>query len=566
MDTTISPKAASTSENEKVELEALEVARTNVGDVDGVIAQFEQELQAAGGLKKGFFQVEFKDPRHFTWLLVTFASMGGLLSGLDQSLISGANLYLPDDLHLSKSQNSLVNSGMPLGAVGGAILLSPANEYFGRKGAILISILLYTIGAALEAGAINYGMMVAARVILGLGVGLEGGTVPVYVAETVESRMRGNLVSLYQFNIALGEVLGYAVAAMFLRVPGNWRYILGSSLVFSTIMGFGMLFLPESPRFLLHKRKKAEAYMVWRRIRGFATADSRAEFCSMIANLEQEETLVAEGAKNKKYPWLDFFTEPRARRAIVFANIMILLGQLTGVNAIMYYMSVLMNQIGFGKEEANYMSLVGGGALLIGTIPAVLFIDRVGRRAWAITMLPGFFIGLVLIGISYQFNIETNLMLVEGLYLTGLVIYMGFFGSYAVLTWVVPAEVYPTYLRSYGMTTSDALLFLASFVVTYNFTAMQDSMGRTGLALGFYGGIAVIGEIYQIFFMPETKNKTLEEIDDVFSRPTMDIVRENWAGVKTTCKDLACLRFGKLIADHTTPRPTLEEEKLKPIA
>jgi MFS family permease len=98
-------------------------------------------------------------------------------------------------------------------------------------------------------------MIVAARVILGAGVGLEGGTVPVYVAETVESRLRGNLVSLYQLNIALGEVLGYAVAAMFITVDGNWRYILGSSLVFSTIMGVGILFMPESPRFLMVSRQ-----------------------------------------------------------------------------------------------------------------------------------------------------------------------------------------------------------------------------------------------------------------------------------------------------------------------
>lgn len=106
----------------------------------------------------------------------------------------------------------------------------------------IISCILYTIGAALEAGSVSYGMIVAARVILGIGVGLEGGTVPVYVAETVERRLRGNMVSLYQFNIALGEVLGYAIAAIFLRVPGNWRYILGSSLVFSTIMLIGLVF------------------------------------------------------------------------------------------------------------------------------------------------------------------------------------------------------------------------------------------------------------------------------------------------------------------------------------
>lgn len=109
------------------------------------------------------------------------------------------------------------------------------------------------------------------------------------------------------------------------------------------------------------------------------------------------------------------------------------------------------------------------------------------------------------------------------------------------------------------MTTSDALLFLAAFVMTYNFSAMKDAMSPTGLTLGFYGGIAVVGEIYQIFFMPETKNKTLEEIDLVFSRPTMDIVRENWQGVKETVGDLAKGRFRKVMSEQTSKRKPAEE-------
>ncbi|KAL4863185.1 hypothetical protein BDV12DRAFT_30837 [Aspergillus spectabilis] len=554
------------AEPEKTELEALEVIRENGQEADGFIEEMERQLDAAGGLERGFFQLEFRNPKHFTWLLVAFASMGGLLSGIDQSTISGANLYLPKDLHLDSRQNSLVNSGMPLGAVGGALILSPCNEYFGRKWAIIISLILYTIGAALEAGAINYAMMIAGRVILGVGVGLEGGTVPVYVAETVERRIRGNLVSLYQFNIALGEVLGYAIAAMFLRVDGNWRYILGSSLVFSTIMFGGMLFLPESPRFLVHKGKTLDAYKVWKRIRGIETADSRDEFYVMTASVRQEENEVHEGAQNNRFPWMDFFTSARARRSLVYANVMIILGQMTGINAIMYYMSVLMNQIGFNEENANYMSLVGGGSLLLGTIPAIFLMERFGRRFWAIITLPGFFAGLVLIGVSYQFDVKTDLMTVEGLYLTGLVVYMGFFGSYACLTWVVPAEVYPTYLRSYGMTTSDALLFLMSFIVTYNFTSMQNAMGRTGLTLGFYGGIAFVGWFYQLFFMPETKDKTLEEIEEVFSRPTMDIVRENWAGVRQNCADLCALRFRKVFVEQTRRRESVVEVEGKVVA
>lgn len=138
--------------------EGFEIAHhSSVEEVDQLIASMESQLEAAGGLEKGFFNIHFENPKHFTWLLVAFASMGGLLSGLDQSLISGANLYLPKDLGLDNRQNSLVNAGMPLGAVGGALMLSPTNEYFGRKWAIIISIILYTIGAALEAGAMDFG-------------------------------------------------------------------------------------------------------------------------------------------------------------------------------------------------------------------------------------------------------------------------------------------------------------------------------------------------------------------------------------------------------------------------
>ena len=112
----------------------------------------------------------------------------------------------------------------------------------------------------------------------------------------------------------------------------------------------------------------------------------------------------------------------------------------------------------------------------------------------------------------------------------------------ATLTWVIPAEVYPTYLRSYGMTTSDSLLFLCSFIVTYNFSGMQEAFTPTGLALGFYGGIAVLGWVYQIFFMPETKDKTLEEIDEVFEKPTGLVVQENIANMRRTC---SCIFRGR---------------------
>lgn len=206
-----------------------------------------EEQHTANPQKKSIW-VPSLSPRHYTWALVAFASMGGMLSGLDQSVISGANLFMPVDLGLTTRENSLVNGGMPLGAVGGALLLSPVNELWGRKWAIIIACIFYTIGAALEAGAVDFPMMVVSRLLLGAGVGLEGGTVPIYVAETVERRVRGNLVSFYQINIAFGEVIGYSVGAMFAHVHGGWRYMLGSSLIFSTLMFVGYVIADENLR------------------------------------------------------------------------------------------------------------------------------------------------------------------------------------------------------------------------------------------------------------------------------------------------------------------------------
>lgn len=259
--------------------------------------------------------------------------MGGLLSGVDQSLISGANLYMPSSLHLNTKQVSLVSSGVPLGAVGGALMLGPLNEAVGRRMAIIVSLVLYTVGAALEVGAINFGMMVAGRIILGLGVGLEGGTVPVYVAESVSRKSRGNLVSLYQFMIALGEVLGYVIAAIFVNVKsGSWRYMLGSSLLFSTVMFVGIFFMPESPRFLMHKGRTTKAWHVWKQIRG-EEPEARKEFFVMKHSVAEELAVQQQGKATKRFVWMDFFTVPRARRAIIYANVMVFLGQFTGINA-----------------------------------------------------------------------------------------------------------------------------------------------------------------------------------------------------------------------------------------
>ena len=482
-----------------------------------------------------------KNTRALVITLGVFAAFSGMLSGLDQSVISGA---LPgirqqfiklgdwesmDDPKMA-SDISLISSLMPLGAMAGALMMIPLNFYLGRRNSIIISCLWYSLGGGICAGARSVGMLFAGRFILGVGVGIEGGCVGIYISECVPPELRGNLVSIYQLMIALGEIIGYAVGAIFFDVPGSWRFMLGSSIVFSSILWAGMCFLPESPRWLVSNGKDGRAWEVWKSLRDVSVPRNVEEYLSM------EVTVKNEAERSAIIPWYQRYLEvciyPRNRRALIYASAMIFFGQMTGINAVMYNMSNLMAKMNFNDRESVLMSMVGGGALFLGAIPAVFTMDRFGRRVWAQNIIV-FIIGLVLVGVGYLYTNKgydyflENKATALGLFFTGIVLYQSFFGAYSCLTWVVPAESFDFNTRSQGMAICSTFLYLWSFIVTYNFDRMQAAMTYTGLTIGFFGGLAAVGFFYQLLFMPETKDRTLEEIDELFLMPTRKLVGLN---------------------------------------
>jgi MFS family permease len=237
--------------------------------------------------------VRMKSPRMLVMTLGVFAAFSGMLSGLDQSVISGA---LPgirkhfiasgewasmDDPKLA-TDISLISSLMPLGAMAGALIMTPLNFYFGRRNSIIISCLWYTLGGGLCAGSRSVGMLFAGRFILGIGIGIEGGCVGIYISECVPPEVRGNLVSVYQLMIAFGEIIGYAAGGVFFDVPsGSWRWMLGSSLLFSTILLVGMCFLPESPRWLVSNGRCGSRCVTWRTQKA-STSTSRWKLLSKM--------------------------------------------------------------------------------------------------------------------------------------------------------------------------------------------------------------------------------------------------------------------------------------------
>eukprot|EP00871_Galdieria_phlegrea_P000993 jgi/Galph1/1895/GphlegSOOS_G575.1 len=453
----------------------------------------------------------FGNPKYFIWVLASFASMGGILYGIDQSLISGAG---PSYRHEPRRYGYWFHaSGWSVRCFNGMAV----NELLGRKYTIIVACLLYTVGGILEASAQSFGMMLPGRMILGAGVGLEAGTVPPYIAECSTKRWRGGLVSLYQVMIMLGLLFGYIDAAIFVDISGNWRWMLGSSLLFSTIFLIGMLFLPESPRLLMRKGRKVDSYAVWKKVRGFDVFEEKEEFFYMeVCVLEERE------AEKSRFVWLDFIRIPRCRRAAIYFS---------GINSINYYMGTLMEDTGLSAQNSVYTSTG-----FLSTIPAIYLMDRLGRRPLLLTLIGGVVAGLFIVGFSFR---ATSVHSREGIYIWGVVIYFLFWGSCLGPTpWVVASEIYPTYLRSHGMLLSDVTNFTGNFITTYAFEHMTAAMTNTGTFVGFYGGLTILGWIYLMFFMPETKDKTLEELNAVFERPTIDILQENVMKVKETWNDL----------------------------
>jgi len=392
-------------------------------------------------------------------------------------------------------------------------------EYLGRKTSILIACVLYTVGALMEALAPSFGVLISGRLVLGLGVGIEYDAIPLYISESSPKNRRGDLVALFQLMAFFGVMLGYVVDAIFANVSGSWRFMFGSSIVFSVAYFLLMLVFPESPRWLMKRGRERDAMRNWKYMRGFAP-EERSEYVNMVEVVRTELE-----ASRQRNIWLDFVRVPEIRYAVIYAILMVFLQQFSGVNSIEYYLGTLYEEIGMSKLDSVYMSLINGGCLFISTLPAVFLMDKVGRRPLVLLLAPFTVIGLAIAGASTYVKHKTGQVVA---YTIGMVIYDLFWGSaLGAVPIAVNSEVYPQYLRSNGMSIAVIATFVGTFTTTYTFSRMVHSMTKLGTLLGFYGGVTFLGWALCIFFMPETKDLTLEQIRQVFLKGPFGIAKEN---------------------------------------
>jgi len=362
--------------------------------------------------------------------------------------------------------------------------------------------------------------MFIARFALGLGIGPKSATVPVYAAETTPPAIRGALVMQWQMWTAFGIMVGYAADLMFYYVPDkpnitglNWRLMMASAMLPAVIVCCFVFLCPESPRWYMSKGRHASAYKSMCRLRHNKIQAARDLF--YMAELLKAE----EGIQMGQNKLLELVRVPRNRRAMLASEIVMFMQQFCGVNVIAYYSSSIFENSGFSTLSALGASMGFGVINFLFALPAVYTIDTFGRRNLLLTTFPLMSLCLLFTGFSFWIPEDNKSARVGcialGIYLFGIVYSPG----EGPVPFTYSAEAYPLYVRDLGMSLATATTWFFNFVLSITWPSLLTAFKPQG-AFSWYAAWNLIGWVLVLLFMPETKGKTLEELDQVFSVPT----------------------------------------------
>ncbi len=431
------------------------------------------------------------------------AGLGGLLFGFDTSVISGAVPFITTYFALADYSLGWAVSSILIGCAAGALVAGALAEAFGRRFVLFVCAVLFGVSAVGSAASTTLTEFVAYRLVGGLGVGAAAVVSPMYIAELVPSDWRGRLVSLYQMAIVTGVLLSYAVNyGMADLGENNWRYMFGSEII-PTLLFFGMLFaVPETPRWLIGHGRVAEARAILERVGGPGFAE--AEVDHIEASFAEADPQTSE---------LSLLFSPRYLPIVVIGVMVAVFQQITGINSILYYAPYIFAQTGLDTSSALLQTIGIGAINFLAVLVAIALVDRVGRRPLLLfgsaAMVPA------LIGVALCFHYR---YFDHYLVLVFMLLYVGAFGAtLGAVTWVFLSEVFPNRIRGLAMAAATLALWLANFVVTYTFPIMTERLG-TAATLLTYAGACALACAYTYYKVPETRGKTLEEIEAAFAK------------------------------------------------
>ncbi|MCX5265969.1 sugar porter family MFS transporter [Streptomyces sp. NBC_00199] len=439
-------------------------------------------------------------------LITVVATFGGLLFGYDTGVINGALPYMTDDLGLTPFTEGMVTSSLLLGAALGAVVGGRLSDTRGRRRNILTLAVLFFVGALAATLAPNTEAMVVARFVLGLAVGGASVTVPVYLAEISPAERRGALVTRNELMIVTGQLTAFTCNAVIARVGdesgGVWRWMLVVATLPAVALWFGVLVMPESPRWLASKSRFNEALDVLKQVR----TRQRAE-----AELKEVAALAVKDAEQQLGGWADIRATPWIRRLMFVGFGIAIVQQVTGVNTIMYYGTQILTDAGFTSDSALAANIANGVISVLATFVGIWLLGRVPRRPMLMTGQLGTTAALVLIGVF-------SLLLPSGdarayLVLAMTVTFLAFQqGAISPVTWLMLSEIFPMRMRAFGMGMAAVVLWLTNFAIGLAFPSLVDGVGVSNTFFLF----AVLGILAIAFVklcVPETNGRSLETLE-----------------------------------------------------
>lgn len=438
------------------------------------------------------------------------ATFGGLLFGYDTGVINGALNPMTRELGLTPFTEGVVTSSLLFGAAIGAMVFGRVSDNWGRRKTIISLAVAFFFGTMICVFAPSFAVMVVGRVLLGLAVGGASTVVPVYLAELAPFEIRGSLAGRNELMIVTGQLAAFVINAVIGNVFGHhdgvWRYMLAIAAVPAIALFFGMPRVPESPRWLVEQGRIDEARAVLETIRPLDRAHAEV---ADVEHLAQEENAVA----NKTMSIKEIFSSKWLVRILLVGIGLGVAQQLTGINSIMYYGQVVLIEAGF-SENAALIANVGPGIIgVVGAFIALWMMDRINRRTT-------FLIGYSLTTVSHVLIAIASMAFPVGdplrpyVILTLVVFFVGSMQTFLnVATWVMLSELFPLAMRGSAIGISVFFLWITNAFLGLFFPTIMAAIGLTGTFFMF-AGIGVVALIFIYTQVPETRGRTLEEIDE----------------------------------------------------
>ena len=433
----------------------------------------------------------------FVFTISAVSALAGLLFGYDTGVISGAILFVQEDFRLSNLHEEIVVSAVLLGAMIGAAIGGRLADRFGRRSVLIQVAGLFIIGALGTALAPSMLWLAIGRVVVGIAIGIASFTTPLYISEISPAQVRGKLVSLNQLMITIGILVSY-LADYGLAASRGWRWMFGLAAIPALILLVGLPFVPESPRWFLRQNQRERGREVLAKIRQPFEID--AEIADIEASLRQQEG-----------GWRELLSA-NLRPALVIGIGLAVFQQFTGINTVIYYAPTIFQLAGLQSHSAAILATAGVGVInVLLTVFALELLDRAGRRPLLLYGLIGMIISLALLGFAFLTRNPT-----PALAWTSVICVMAYVACFAIslgpIFWLMIAEIYPLKIRSRAMGIATMANWGSNLLVALTFLSLLEFLGRPW-TFWLYALVGVVAWIFVLRMVPETKGKTLEQIE-----------------------------------------------------